>query len=429
MNKINNRKITFTMVLMICVYMMMATISLAANNDVLAVKVNRNLISWQDVQPFVDTNNRTLIPMRDLGNALNLEVMWDNNTNQVSFIKTGSIDEFPSTYKDLAKNENTMKIVFTLNSSAYKVYFNEELQAEKTMDTKLVAKNSRVFAPLRYLATEFGYDVRFSSFTHTINVENSDNEPITYETNDVMYYTLDNQTTEEWTSLFYTMLVENRPEVVVYCNNSNLDYHTEIKPALDAGYKKAVLLYPEIKAVIKNYGVDYTTRLQATDDYTNISSYIEMKVYFNFEEDGLYHHRLAELGAEDLHDWMYLSGTLNSSMDEVEKASTVRKYFLTNGTYDKISDSNYSPHTVFQNGYGKCSAYTGAFKMMMDLEDIYCYSQNGGAAYTGKTTGHIWNIASLNGIKYYIDATPTWDKDEYFTPYESVFRKSHNWEE
>lgn len=66
--------------------------------------------------------------------------------------------------------------------------------------------------------------------------------------------------------------------------------------------------------------------------------------------------------------------------------------------------------------------------MMMELEGIECKNQVGKVISQGKELSHLWNEAILNGTKFYIDATPTWNGLNYFTHDEELFRESHMWE-
>ena len=38
-----------------------------------------------DARPFIDENDRTLVPLRPIANALGLEVAWNDDTNTASF--------------------------------------------------------------------------------------------------------------------------------------------------------------------------------------------------------------------------------------------------------------------------------------------------------------------------------------------------------
>jgi len=63
--------------------------SAAPSPDVSFVKVNGNLVSFPDGQPFIK-NGRTLVPIRFIAEALNHNVEWDEET-QTAIIDNGSI--------------------------------------------------------------------------------------------------------------------------------------------------------------------------------------------------------------------------------------------------------------------------------------------------------------------------------------------------
>ncbi|MBP3629403.1 MAG: copper amine oxidase N-terminal domain-containing protein, partial [Anaerotignum sp.] len=40
------------------------------------VTVEGTPVAWTDAKPFIDENDRTLVPLRPIANALGLEVAW-----------------------------------------------------------------------------------------------------------------------------------------------------------------------------------------------------------------------------------------------------------------------------------------------------------------------------------------------------------------
>lgn len=84
---------------------------------------------------YIDTNNRTMVPVRALATALGMDTKWDNTSKRVSL------------------SDNTGKqIILTLNETDYIV--NGE---NKTMDTAAVSlPPGRIYVPLRFVAEAFG---------------------------------------------------------------------------------------------------------------------------------------------------------------------------------------------------------------------------------------------------------------------------------
>ncbi|MBR4935338.1 MAG: copper amine oxidase N-terminal domain-containing protein, partial [Anaerotignum sp.] len=69
----------------------MTTTAFAAE---LSVTVDGRYVAWTDAKPFIDENDRTLVPLRPIANALGLEVSWDDDKNMASFTDGETTVEF-----------------------------------------------------------------------------------------------------------------------------------------------------------------------------------------------------------------------------------------------------------------------------------------------------------------------------------------------
>ena len=115
------------------------------------VTVEGTPIVWADAKPFIDENDRTLVPLRPIGNALGLEVDWNDDTNTASF----------------TDGETTVE--FVVGSNECHAFLNDaDMHAYLEMDTTPVIRNSRIFAPARYLAESFHYAVGWHQSTQTV---------------------------------------------------------------------------------------------------------------------------------------------------------------------------------------------------------------------------------------------------------------------
>ena len=97
--------------------------------------VNNDIVSG-DAAPFVDSNWRTMVPVRALSEAFGGTADWDGDARTVTVV-----------------NGDTT-IVFTADSDKYTV--NDE---EKTMDTELTIIDGRTYVPVKFVAEELGYKV------------------------------------------------------------------------------------------------------------------------------------------------------------------------------------------------------------------------------------------------------------------------------
>ena len=89
-----------------------------------------------DAAPYVDSNWRTMVPIRALAEAFDATVTYDNDDRTVT----------------IEYNEQT--IVMTVDESAYTI--NGE---EAEMDTEAVIKGDRTYVPVRFAAEAMGFTV------------------------------------------------------------------------------------------------------------------------------------------------------------------------------------------------------------------------------------------------------------------------------
>lgn len=101
------------------------------------VLINGKKMSFPDARPFSDENERVLVPIRFVSQSLGAKVDW-----------TGSKS------KTVKISMNNKDVTLVLGQSTAKVN-----GVTKTFDTKAIAKNSRVFVPLRFVSEALGQNV------------------------------------------------------------------------------------------------------------------------------------------------------------------------------------------------------------------------------------------------------------------------------
>ena len=112
------------------------------------VTVNSKMIQWTDAVPFIDENNRTMVPLRAVGDALGLSVSWDGKKREAIF------------------SNGTNTLYFPIGSSTARTSDGGTVQ----MDTAAVIVNDRTYAPVRYLAEYFGFTVGWDGVTRTVEI-------------------------------------------------------------------------------------------------------------------------------------------------------------------------------------------------------------------------------------------------------------------
>jgi len=126
----------------------MSTMAFAAD---IKVTVNGKNVAWTDAKPYIDSNNRTLVPLRPIAEAMGLNVDWDEIINMAMFSSTEGFAEFTI-------GSRTMECG---NMSGAKTV---------SMDTAATIVNGRTYAPARYLAEAFGYNVGWDGNTSTVTI-------------------------------------------------------------------------------------------------------------------------------------------------------------------------------------------------------------------------------------------------------------------
>lgn len=169
--------------------------SVSAASSPINVTVDGVAVQWTDATPYVDANNRTMVPLRAIGEAMGLEVEWDN-TDKTATFATAYEEKDAVSWGEVMDTDNDSKadsfmgssgVVFTLNEkmavSAILFYkFGTHVEnAEPTyteadvinMDTAAVMKDGRTYAPVKYLAEFYGYTVTWDQKTSTVVLTSS----------------------------------------------------------------------------------------------------------------------------------------------------------------------------------------------------------------------------------------------------------------
>ena len=130
---------------------MLSTSAFAAQNVDLKVTVDDTLVEFPDAKPFADDNNRTLIPVRFVTEAMGADVSWDQASQTAIIEKNGTKVEITIGKKD---------IKVTKDGSTKTV----------TMDTVAVAKDERTFVPIRFVAEALGAYVDYSDLYKAVEI-------------------------------------------------------------------------------------------------------------------------------------------------------------------------------------------------------------------------------------------------------------------
>lgn len=117
-----------------------------------SVTLNGQRIVFPDAQPFIDKQGRIQVPIRYIGNALQVNV--DYSTKHSA--------------RTAVFSDQSTTVEFVLNTSTY--YVNN---TKYEMDTKSQVVQNRTFTPARYLAEQFGATVNWNASNYTVEISNS----------------------------------------------------------------------------------------------------------------------------------------------------------------------------------------------------------------------------------------------------------------
>ena len=120
-----------------------------------AVRVNGDLVKFPDGQPYINSDNRTLIPVRFVSEALGANVSWVPETSTAVMEKNGIKVEVTIGQKN---------ITVTKNGTASTV----------AMDTMAVLRYDRTYVPIRFVAENLGAWVSFSNYYNTVQIDGCD---------------------------------------------------------------------------------------------------------------------------------------------------------------------------------------------------------------------------------------------------------------
>ncbi|QDX91009.1 hypothetical protein EEL30_00630 (plasmid) [Brevibacillus laterosporus] len=112
------------------------------------VQVDKKDIKFPDAKPYLDTsNNRTMIPVRFVSEALGSKVDWDQENHKVILNKDGK--------------------VILLKIGEKKALVNGQ---EITFDAQAVVKNDRTYVPLRFVSESFEARVTWSNSEKLVRI-------------------------------------------------------------------------------------------------------------------------------------------------------------------------------------------------------------------------------------------------------------------
>lgn len=354
----------------------------------ISVYVDNVRVAWTDAMPFINDSDRTMVPLRQIANVMDMTCSWDSATQTAVFTKTyDNSMECPEQYQNDYGYAQRVNVAFRINSSYAAVSTDNGYSSQIPMDTSAVIQNNRTFTPVKYLAEAAGYSVTWSSSTQTIRLYSASYQNYSSQTSPIPAV----DCTIEEMSEFIAGADRAEQTSVKILYPKSVSYPTLFSMAKTA-LEDSMSEEPEFGYYTENQSLQVSSTadgMVCTITWSGKDNYAKRQASF-------------EAGASLLTQ-LYQTGKLTASMTEHQRASVILSA-LTSLNTRQANTKGYLAHTAWASlieHYGVCSSKTGAYNMLLSMDGIECWGQ------TGYITGqyHLWTGCVLDGQTVYTDAT------------------------
>lgn len=142
----NRRKLLVALVTALLALGIFAPMASAADFSTLKITMNGAQVAT-DVSPYIDSNNRTMVPVRFISETLGAQVSWKDATRTVTVNGNGTV------------------IILVIDSAIITVN-----GVDTAMDTAAVITGGRTFVPVRFIAQALGLTVGWDNNTSTLSL-------------------------------------------------------------------------------------------------------------------------------------------------------------------------------------------------------------------------------------------------------------------
>lgn len=278
-----------------------------AENEI-TVKLNGTKIPF-DQSPII-RNDRTLVPMRAIFEAMGCEVEWDRENQRITATKDNFVIEMMIGYE-------TMRVTDYSNGSAY--------EHTLSVDVPPQIVNDRTLVPLRAISESMGADVDWNGLTHTVTItynETLSNNPyinVCPHANTMEVVMIDDRTfvdtgsalTHEVTDTMGTYCEDCREYIREYKKVSEQNHTFEKNVCTECGYKRS------------------------TDSNGN-SEYTELRNAELFNQYGDSSSSNCQISAKTLGFTINVSKRANSNLNVGDKTKMCAEYNL-DGKYNRLT--------------------------------------------------------------------------------------------
>ncbi|QST02948.1 N-acetylmuramoyl-L-alanine amidase (plasmid) [Pontibacillus sp. ALD_SL1] len=126
----------------------------ATAGSLLTVVVDGDKVKFPDQKPYINQDNRTMVPVRFVSEELGYKVKWESAKKQVTITNGSS------------------SVILTLGSRYMKINGKTE-----KMDTAATLVSGRTFVPIRFVSQSLDSSIKYDSKTKTISIKQPEPEP------------------------------------------------------------------------------------------------------------------------------------------------------------------------------------------------------------------------------------------------------------
>lgn len=242
--------ILFALIVMVGVFTVVPAKALG-ENGVISIAIGQTFSNKEGADlgtVFIDKNSRTLVPLGAIANLLDLSVSWDASTQTASF------------------SDGKRVVAFKQNSNIYAIN-----SMKMKMDTVVINKDGRVYAPVCYLAEAFDFIVGWNAKAHTVVITKDNSTKITYS---IKSGTI---TSDDIISkTFRTSNESQNFDAIILTNNTDTAYSAEITAMF---YDQDGNMVDVTSGAISDFAAHFTGAYVAypTHKYSSVEYKVELK--------------------------------------------------------------------------------------------------------------------------------------------------------
>lgn len=398
------------------------------------IYVNDSKIITESHPLMID--QRVLVPLRSVSEALDCEVQWDSINKKVR-VKKGNCYismEIGSTYASI----DTIINMNLVNSRIIHL----------DVPTQII--DGRIMVPLRFISDSLGNKIVWDNTNRSIMISSSDKEldfPLEKGIEDAIRVSIKKPTgklTEFDLMGVYDLNIDGKDHPGI----SDLSSLSKLK-----GLRTLTLTGLKVKDFTPIESLDTLEELSIRNclisdlsPIKNLSNLRFIRLQGNPILDygpikeiptqyPLDHHQLQTLANQSK---KILNKIIVPNMTELEKEKAIHDYIVqnTSNDYSNTSPESSNAYGVLMNGKGTCGGIAEATFLLLSMtgiesEVIYGEANNGGGRWNGLT----WNRVKIDGVWYNLNVTWNLSQSEkgkfisynYFNVDDTTFKMNHRW--